>query len=97
MAGTSYRRWMLLPVLLAALLANYGDGASTSITFERDAEGGRLWQCPRCGRVERSMLPRPRCRGTPEKGHEKYITKAEPLDDYDDDEVDPTDDRQLFF
>jgi hypothetical protein len=95
MAGTSYRRWMLLPVLLAALLANYGDGASPLITFERDPEEGRLWQCPRCKRVEPSMLPRPRCRGTPEKEHERYITKAEPLDD--DDDVDPTDDRRLFF
>jgi hypothetical protein len=92
MAGTSYRRWTL-PILLAALLASYGDGASTSITYERDAAEGRLWQCPTCARVERTMLPTPRCPGPPEKRHEE--TKAEPLDD--DEKVDPTDDRQVFL
>lgn len=73
MAGTSPRRWMLLPVTLVALLASeFGDELPiTSYQSGADeADAGQLWRCPRCGRVERhELLADPQCSGKPKYAH----------------------------
>ena len=52
----------------------------------------RLWQCPECGRVERTALRKPKCDGTPECPHSRSATQplAESAG------IGPGDDRRLF-
>lgn len=74
MAGTSLRRWTVLPVMLVALLATHGYGDELPITtYQSDGDEedpGQLWRCPKCGRVERvQLVDEPRCPGNPRGSH----------------------------
>jgi hypothetical protein len=65
MAGTatSTRMWVLPSALLVALLASFNEWPSTS--FQSDSGRSQLWQCPKCGWIERKTQRRqpPRCYG----------------------------------
>jgi hypothetical protein len=89
-AGTSRRRWPVLPVALAALLASYGNERPRT-TYRSGAGPGQLWKCPECGRVERVTLRRPQCSGKPKKTHD--LTDADLVED---EGIKPSDDLPLF-
>ena len=76
MAGTatSPRRWVLPSVLLIALLATHNEWPSTS--FLSDAGRSQLWQCPKCGWIEKKPQRRqpPRCWGPAEDTHPMAVT-----------------------
>jgi hypothetical protein len=96
MAGTSPRRWTLLPVALIALLTSQSFGDELpSTTYESgtdEADPGQLWRCPRCGRVERLwMVTDPQCFGGPEKEHSP--ANADPVSE---DKGPPRDNLHLF-
>lgn len=74
MAGTSLRRWTLLPVVLMTLLAMIGDELP-EVTYQSGVSLGLPWKCPRCGHEERTRLPKPLCRGEPRKRHKATDAK----------------------
>ncbi len=74
MAGTSLRRWALLPVVLITLLAMIGDELP-EVTYQSGVPLGLPWKCPRCGHEERTPLPKPLCRGEPTNRHEPKDAK----------------------
>jgi hypothetical protein len=53
---------------------------------------GWIWQCPTCMRVERSLLRKPRCSGTPEIRHATTYARALPAST----DLVPTDNRRVL-
>jgi hypothetical protein len=89
MASTSARRWALLPVGLIAMVAAFDEFPEARY---RSGRRDRLWQCPKCQRVELSRLREPQCSGTPERPHSRRA--ADPVTGGAG--LEPSDRRRLF-
>jgi hypothetical protein len=78
-------------VALCALLAMAG-GELPYVSYVSDAGEGELYECPTCGRVERSVLDGPECSGKPPDSHESVQAGVLLVDS----DQPPTDNEHLF-